>query len=51
MVIDPTDQPCLRFIGISAMSLEIGEVMGLVISGAILMGTDVTIGFSRLSLW
>ena len=33
------------------MGLDIGRVMGPVIGEAILMGTDIVVNFSRLSLW
>ena len=32
------------------MSLAIGGAMGLAIGGAVLMGMNIAIGFSRLSL-
>ena len=34
----------------AAMGLGIGRVIGLVISRAILIGTDIIVGFSRLSM-
>ena len=39
-----------RFFVGAAVSLAIGGAVGLAIGGAVLTGTDVAIGFSRLSL-
>ena len=50
MVVDPTGQSYFRFIRISAVGLEIDEVVGLAICGAILTGTNVVVGFFGLSL-
>ena len=33
------------------MGLAIGGAVGLAIGGAVSTGTDVTVGFSGLSLW
>ena len=40
----------LRFFVRAAMSLAIDGVVGLAISGAISMGTDIAVGFSGLFL-
>ena len=48
MVVVLASQPHF-FVG-AAMGLTIGEVMGLAIDKTVLTGTDVAVGFSRLSL-
>ena len=50
VVMDPTGQPCFRFIKKSMVGLGIGRAMGLAIGRAVLTGADVAISFSRLSL-
>ena len=48
-MIDLTNQP--HFFIRAIISLNIGRVVGLGISKAILIGTDNAISFSRLFLW
>ena len=48
VVVDLVDQP--YFFDRAAMSLGIGEIVDLVIGGAILTRTNITIGFFRLFL-
>ena len=49
VVVDLADRP--RFFVEAAVGLAISEVVGLAIDKAILIGTDVAIGFFGLSLW
>ena len=48
---DLINWPYFRFIGTSAVVLGIGEAVGLAISGTVLTGANVAIGFFGLSLW
>ena len=52
MIVDLAGRPCFRFIGmfIVGLAIGLGRVEDLAISGAVLMGADVTIGFSGLFL-
>ena len=49
VVVDLAGQP--RFFVRAAVGLAISKAMGLAISEAILTKTNITIGFSGLSLW
>ena len=49
MMMDLAGQP--RFFVGAAVGLGISRAMGLAINGAVLTGTDIAVGFSRLSLW
>ena len=48
-MVDLADQPHF-FVG-AVMGLGISGAVSLAIGGAVLIGTDIAIGFSRLSLW
>ena len=50
MVVDPLGRFYFCFIEISMVDLSIGKVMGLVIRGVILMGTNLAVGFFELFL-
>ena len=47
----PIDRPHFRFTGMSVVGVGLGRADGLVIDGAVLMGADVAVGFTGLSLW
>ena len=49
MVVDLAGRP--RFFIRAVIGLGISRVVGLAIGGAVLIGTDVAIGFSELFLW
>ena len=48
VVVDLADWP--HFFDEAAVGFAIGRAIGLAISGAVLTGTNIAIGFSRLSL-
>ena len=52
MMVNPVSQPRFLFIGMSVIGLAVGlgRAEGLVIGGAVLMGANVTTGFSGLFL-
>ena len=49
VIVNLADWPC--FFIRTAVGLGIGGVVGLTISGAVLIRMDITIGFFELSLW
>ena len=46
--VDPAGRPCFR--AVVGLTIGLCGADGLAIDGAILMGADVAVGFSRLSL-
>ena len=50
VVVDLISQPCFYFIRVFVEGLGIGGAVGLAIGRIILIGTNVAIGFFKLSL-